>query len=420
MRRQTAIRLRQSALAATVSAFLALSFAAPSAVADDGPPTGFPTWADVQAAKANVAAAQAEVDKINGLLSSVQATAADASAKAVAAGAAYAKADLAVKNQQKVVDALQQVTQQRVQERDASKQAAGRIAAAAYTGGTPSGALDAFSVLNEQDGLDRLGTLQILGDQAAKAVADYQSAANNAAQAQAQSSAAEDSLAKLSDAAKQAFGVAQAAQQHAEQVVSQTQQQQSTMTAQLADLKGTSTVVEQKYEEGQQALAAYEAAQEAKRKAAEEAAAQQAALLQQQQQAAAAAAAAAAAQVPVQVQVQSAPTVVSPRVGSVTDDPAGAQAYASSQIGGYGWDGSQFQCLLQLWTRESSWMTDATNPSSGAYGVAQALPASKYDSAGADWLTNYRTQINWGLGYIQDRYGSPCNAWAHEVSNSWY
>lgn len=416
MRRQTASRLRQSALAATVSAFLALTLAAPSAVADDGPPTGFPTWADVQAAKANVAAAQAEVDKINGLLSSVQASAADASAKAVAAGAAYAKADLAVKNQQKIVDALQQVTQQRIKERDASKQAAGRIAAAAYTGGSPSGALDAFSVIGQPDGLDRLGTLQILGNQAAKAVADYQSAANNAAQAQAQSSAAEDALAKLSDAAQQAFAAAQAAQKHAEDVVSQTQQQQSTMTAQLADLKGTSTSVEQKYEQGQQALAAYEAAQEAKRKAAEEAAAQQAALLQQQQQAAAAAAAAAQ----VQVQVQSTPTVMTPGVGSVADDPAGAQAYASSQIGGYGWDGSQFQCLLQLWTRESSWMTDATNPSSGAYGVAQALPPSKYDSAGADWLTNYRTQINWGLGYIQDRYGSPCSAWAHEVSIGWY
>ncbi|MFC8411096.1 hypothetical protein [Arthrobacter sp. NPDC057259] len=77
-------------------------------------------------------------------------------------------------------------------------------------------------------------------------------------------------------------------------------------------------------------------------------------------------------------------------------------------------------CLVKLWNQESSWMTNATNPSSGAYGVAQALPPEKYSSTGSDWLTNYRTQISWGLGYIAGRYGSPCFAWDHEVSNNWY
>jgi hypothetical protein len=78
------------------------------------------------------------------------------------------------------------------------------------------------------------------------------------------------------------------------------------------------------------------------------------------------------------------------------------------------------QCLSRLWTQESSWLTDATNPSSGAYGIAQALPPDKYYSAGSDWLSNYRTQIDWGLAYIRDRYGSPCNAWQHEMGFNWY
>ncbi len=409
-------RLGRAVSAALASAILVLACSAvPSAVADDdAPPSGFPTWADVQAAKANADAAQAEVTKINGLLTSVQATAADASAKAVEAGATYARADQAVKDQQKVVDALQAAKDQRLKERDTAQQAAGRIAAAAYAGGSSSGALDAFSILGQSDGLDRLGTLQILGNEAADAVARYKSAANNAAAAEGQSRAAEDALAQLSAAAKKDLDAAQAAQQHAQDVVAQTQQQQSTLVAQLADLQGTAAEVVQKYNEGQQALAAYQAAQEAKRKAAEEAAA--AAQLAAQRAAQQAAQQLAGPAAPVDIGV----TVVSPHVGSVVNDPGGAQAYASSQIGGYGWGGSQFQCLLQLWTRESSWMTDATNPTSGAYGIAQALPASKYNAAGADWLTNYRTQINWGLGYIQDRYGSPCNAWAHEVSIGWY
>lgn len=80
----------------------------------------------------------------------------------------------------------------------------------------------------------------------------------------------------------------------------------------------------------------------------------------------------------------------------------------------------QFGCLDRLWTKESEWRVSATNPSSGAYGIPQSLPASKMASAGSDWRTNARTQIRWGLGYINERYGSPCAAWAHSQSHNWY
>ena len=80
----------------------------------------------------------------------------------------------------------------------------------------------------------------------------------------------------------------------------------------------------------------------------------------------------------------------------------------------------QFGCLDRLWTKESEWRVRATNPSSGAYGIPQSLPASKMASAGSDWRTNPRTQIAWGLGYISDRYGSPCAAWRHSQARNWY
>jgi hypothetical protein len=41
-------------------------------------------------------------------------------------------------------------------------------------------------------------------------------------------------------------------------------------------------------------------------------------------------------------------------------------------------------------------------------------------SAGADYRTNPVTQIRWGLGYIKDRYGTPCGAWAHSQATGWY
>jgi hypothetical protein len=80
----------------------------------------------------------------------------------------------------------------------------------------------------------------------------------------------------------------------------------------------------------------------------------------------------------------------------------------------------QFQCFSNIVDHESDWNYQAVNPSSGAYGMFQALPGSKMASAGADWRTNPATQIKWGLNYMNDRYGSPCDAWSFWQANHWY
>ncbi|HEY9521866.1 MAG TPA: transglycosylase SLT domain-containing protein [Thermopolyspora sp.] len=84
------------------------------------------------------------------------------------------------------------------------------------------------------------------------------------------------------------------------------------------------------------------------------------------------------------------------------------------------WSNRQFRCLDRLWTRESNWNHHAVNRSSGAYGIPQALPASKMRGAGRDWRINPETQIKWGLKYIKSRYGKPCTAWAHSRAHGWY
>jgi hypothetical protein len=101
-------------------------------------------------------------------------------------------------------------------------------------------------------------------------------------------------------------------------------------------------------------------------------------------------------------------------------EPGSAQAIAAEMVAARGWGGDQFDCLVNLWERESGWQVDAANPSSGAYGIPQALPGSKMASAGADWRTNPATQIEWGLGYIEERYGDPCGAWSHFLDRNWY
>ena len=93
---------------------------------------------------------------------------------------------------------------------------------------------------------------------------------------------------------------------------------------------------------------------------------------------------------------------------------------ARALLAEFGFSSDQFGCLDSLYTRESNWNVYADNPSSSAYGIPQALPGSKMASAGPDWATNPVTQIRWGLGYIEDRYGSPCGAWGHSQSHGWY
>ncbi|WP_233617403.1 lytic transglycosylase domain-containing protein [Actinomadura sp. WAC 06369] len=107
----------------------------------------------------------------------------------------------------------------------------------------------------------------------------------------------------------------------------------------------------------------------------------------------------------------------------VTDPvPAGeAQQIAKAMLPDFGFSGDgQFGCLVKLWDKESSWNVHADNPYSDAYGIPQANPGSKMASAGPDWQNNARTQIKWGLGYIKDRYDTPCGAWNNFLDNGSY
>lgn len=99
-----------------------------------------------------------------------------------------------------------------------------------------------------------------------------------------------------------------------------------------------------------------------------------------------------------------------------------AQATAKAMLSKYGWNDGQWPALKDLWQKESGWRWNAKNSSSGAYGIPQALPASKMASAGSDWKTSATTQIKWGEGYIKSVYGSPSSALAKWKGRSphWY
>lgn len=89
---------------------------------------------------------------------------------------------------------------------------------------------------------------------------------------------------------------------------------------------------------------------------------------------------------------------------------AQAQAYAAGAAAQRGWTGNDWDCLVKLWNRESRWLWYAENASSGAYGIPQSLPADKMAAFGANYRDDAAVQIDWGLWYIAQAYGSPSKA----------
>ncbi|MEY9949026.1 alanyl-tRNA synthetase [Kitasatospora sp. GAS1066B] len=178
------------------------------------------------------------------------------------------------------------------------------------------------------------------------------------------------------------FAVQSSAQQQAADLATQKAAQETARLKAAADAKAKADADKAAAD----AAAAQKAAADAKAKADAAAAAQQAA-----------ARAAATSQL--------ATTNSAPPVGSSTG--GSPQSIAAGMM-----DSTQFQCFSNIVTRESGWDVTARNPSSGAYGLVQALPGSKMASVGSDWQTNPATQIKWGLGYMNTTYGSPCDAWS--------
>ena len=426
---------RLPALAGALAVALAASLSVlPAYADDDAPPGGYPSWQDVQNAKQTEAGKAAEVTRINDLLGGLQSQAEVLGNAAVTSAAEYAVAETALQAASSKVDVLTAQTARAAAEAGQYKKEIGALAAQSYkTGGTNIGFFVALDAV-QTNSIQGLNVVRIVSDKTA-ALVNKSAAAERVSRALAdQEQAARAERERLSGEAKAKLEAAQSAQQAMSRQISEQQEHSQELTAQLASLKGTTAAVEGEFRQGQAALAAYETAQAAKRAAAQEQARQQAE-----------AAARAAAQKPVNQAPPAPPApdappapapapalppdptpapppvVVAPSVpGGAVNDPAGAKSYAAGRLSAFGWGQDQFQCLAQLWTKESNWLTTATNPYSGAYGIAQALPPGKYASAGSDWLTSYRTQIEWGLGYIRDRYGSPCGAWNHSVQYNWY
>lgn len=385
--------LRFFGVLATVTALVAV----PLTGATAGPlrTADYPSWDDVQAAKQNEASAQAEADRITGLLDELEATAITLSNEALKRGEEYLVATYNRDAAQTSADDLETRATEAAATAETTKKQVGQIAAQLYKSGGDNGTVNLL--LNgdkSEELLYKLGTMSQLTSQTVGLRDAAEIAANNASSLRAQADAALVERDRLSTEAETALEAAEDAQAAVDAQVAEEKAHSATLYEQLASLKNTTAAAEQGYRDGQAAAAA-----EAARKAAAEAEAR--------------AAAANAGGGDGSSWVPDSSSVAS---------PAEAKAYASSVLGNYGWGGDQYGCLVTLWNGESGWRVNAYNTSSGAYGIPQSLPANKMASVAGDWPTNAATQITWGLDYISGRYGSPCSALAFWNGNSphWY
>ncbi|NMN00489.1 G5 domain-containing protein [Bifidobacterium sp. DSM 109958] len=104
-----------------------------------------------------------------------------------------------------------------------------------------------------------------------------------------------------------------------------------------------------------------------------------------------------------------------------TTAPVGEmQQWAHDYLLSNGYSESDFTATVFIISHESGWQVNSSNPSSGAYGLPQALPGSKMAAFGDDWRTNYQTQLKWFFNYCNSRYGSIQGAYSFWLSHKWY
>ena len=88
------------------------------------------------------------------------------------------------------------------------------------------------------------------------------------------------------------------------------------------------------------------------------------------------------------------------------DTPETFEDYARTLTG----SAEQFSCLYELWWHESKWDPDAEGPTND-HGIPQANADVHPETSEARWRADGFVQVRWGVEYIRNRYGSPCEAW---------
>jgi murein DD-endopeptidase MepM/ murein hydrolase activator NlpD len=216
----------------------------------------YPSWDDVQRAKASEAAKATEITNIQNLITALQADAANKQAAAVQAGAEFYAA------QQAYFDAAQRA-QQLQDQADAQEataktaaQHAGRVASQLYRNGGDDTAMQLFlsgSAATADDILAKLGTMDKLLERNQNVYDEAVAARNSAKSLSDQAKRARDERDRLQQVAQQKMVAAQAASDAAQAALDAQNQHLDDLNAQLAALKDATASTVAGYQAGVEA-----------------------------------------------------------------------------------------------------------------------------------------------------------------------
>lgn len=252
--------VRAAIAAAAVAVIAAVGYVAP-AYADN-----YPSWQDVQNAKANQATASAQVDKINGLISQLKGEVASTQAEAEQRGKELQIAEAKFDDANIKAQDYEKLAADGQQKADAASAQAGKLAAQLYRTGGRNLTANLFLSGNGASGtnpdklLSDLGSMSKLAQQSNRVYSDAKAAQNTATALSAQADVAKAERAKLQAAAQDAMQAAIAAAKAAQDKLAEQQKQIVVMQAQLAALTDTTAQTVAGYEAGVAAAAAAAAA----------------------------------------------------------------------------------------------------------------------------------------------------------------
>jgi murein DD-endopeptidase MepM/ murein hydrolase activator NlpD len=265
------------ARAARVTAIVAaLVIAVTATILVQSPHTAFaadyPSWADVQAARNNVKAKEAQIVRLDGLLAGLQSAVSASQALAEQKGTEYQTAQQKSDEGAFKAGELQKQAEVAHVKAQKSRQQAGQLAARlARAGGGDLSARLFFSGGESKSLLSQLGLASMVKNQSAGL---YEKAAQDENSAQSltdQANLAKDALKVLSDAAQKALHEAAVAAEKAATALTEQQGNKDRLEAQRAVLVDNTNVTEAQYNTGVQVRAAAAAAAAALAKAMAEA-----------------------------------------------------------------------------------------------------------------------------------------------------
>jgi murein DD-endopeptidase MepM/ murein hydrolase activator NlpD len=252
--RRTGRTGRTRFVAAVAAALLALSLPIAQPVSPAFAAT-YPTWDELQAAKANTAAGAKAVEQVIGLIAQLEA---NAEATRIEA---ERRTDELIAAQQRYDDAVRRSDELQAQadaaaaEADSAKRNAGQVAAQLFrTGSNDLGVnlmFDSGDAQTTDELLAKLGSMDKMVERTSSIYEQAQAKSNSAGSLGAQAEVARGEREALRIAAEEALAAAQAAQAAAEAALAESQEKKIELEQQLAFLRDTEAKTTAQYQEGE-------------------------------------------------------------------------------------------------------------------------------------------------------------------------